>query len=68
MDISNTLVDQLLSTYKGREIPIQREVIESTLEDPTTGLKNAEWVSQHLRPETLLSREELALYALHCLV
>lgn len=63
MDISNTLVDEVLSAYKVRDIPVRREGIESVLEDPTAGPKNAEWVSRHMQPETLLSREELALYA-----
>ncbi|KAJ5178911.1 hypothetical protein N7492_002121 [Penicillium capsulatum] len=56
------LVDELLSTFKARDISVKREAIESALADPTTGLKNAEWVSRHVQPETLLSREELTLY------
>lgn len=60
MDI--TSIDEILSILKERDILIRRDVIESALEDPVTGPGNAEWVSRHLRPETLLSKEELSLY------
>jgi hypothetical protein len=57
-----TSLDEVLSIHKERDIPIKRDVIESALEDPAAGLGNAEWVSKHLRPKTLLSKEELSLY------
>ncbi|KAJ6006540.1 hypothetical protein N7451_004484 [Penicillium sp. IBT 35674x] len=56
-----TGVDEILSIFKEREIPVKRDGIESALEDPSTGPGNAEWVFKHLRPETLLSKEELSL-------
>lgn len=57
-----TSVDGILSILKERDILVKRDVIESALEDPATGPENAEWVFKHLRPETLLSKEELSLY------
>lgn len=57
-----TGIDKILSILKDREILTKRDVIESALEDPATGPGDAEWVSKHLRPETLLSKEELSLY------
>lgn len=56
------LADKVLSILKGRDILVKRDAITSALEDPITGSKNAEWVSQHLHADTLLSREELTLY------
>ncbi|CAG8066768.1 unnamed protein product [Penicillium olsonii] len=48
----------VLSILKDRDIPHKRDVIISAFEDP----RNAEWASTHLRPETLLSKDELTLY------
>ncbi|KAJ5674888.1 uncharacterized protein N7477_004822 [Penicillium maclennaniae] len=58
------LTDQILSILKERNLIAKKDVIESALGDPTTGRNNAEWVSRHLQPETLLSREELHLTGL----
>lgn len=55
--------DKVLSILRERNLIAKKDVIESALEDPDTGHKNAEWVSIHLQPETLLSREELDLCA-----
>ncbi|KAJ6103237.1 hypothetical protein N7486_005664 [Penicillium sp. IBT 16267x] len=55
-------IDEIVSILKERDVLVKRDVIESALEDPATGPENAEWVSKHLRPETLLSKEELSLY------
>ena len=55
--------DKILSILKERKLIPKKDAIESALEDPTTGHNNAEWVWRHLQPETLLSREELHLYA-----
>ncbi|KAF3392557.1 Vacuolar cation/proton exchanger 2 [Penicillium rolfsii] len=55
---TDTLTDQILATFKERDLSAKRDVIESALTDPAT----EEWVSKHLNTSTLLSREELALY------
>jgi hypothetical protein len=60
---SGILTDKVLSILKERNLITKKDAIESALEDPATGHKNVEWVSRHLQPETLLSREELYLYA-----
>ncbi|KAJ5348366.1 uncharacterized protein N7506_001619 [Penicillium brevicompactum] len=46
------------SILRDRDIPHRRDVIDSAFQDP----RNAEWASTHLRPDTLLSKDELALY------
>ncbi|CAG7952178.1 unnamed protein product [Penicillium nalgiovense] len=54
--MEDTLTDNLISMLKDRGIPV-KEVIES-FEDN----RNTQWASKHLRPDTLLSKDELALY------
>lgn len=56
--MEHTLTDKLISVLKARDIPAKREVIESAFEDD----RNAQWASERLRPDTLLSKDELALY------
>ena len=58
--MEDTLTDKLISIFKDRDIPAKREVIESSFEDDG----NAQWAAKHLRPDTLLSKDELALYVL----
>ncbi|OQE19131.1 hypothetical protein PENSTE_c016G09012 [Penicillium steckii] len=56
------LIDTILSKFKERDLPVDYDSIISALEDPVTGSENAEWLTQHLHPDTLLSREEFTLY------
>lgn len=66
---ADTLADTVLSLFKERDLPVKRDAIVSALEDSASttatttapGPNNAQWVSTHLHPDTLLSREELAL-------
>jgi hypothetical protein len=48
---------KFISILKDRAIPVEQEVIVSVFDD-----RNAQWASEHLRPDTLLSKDELALY------
>jgi hypothetical protein len=59
---TDILTDEILTTLKERDLLTKRDVIESALTDGSTGEKTEEWVSKHLNPNTLLSREELVLY------
>lgn len=56
------MAEEVYAVFNERGIAVQRDAIASALEDPVAGCENAEWLSKHLHPETLLSREELALY------
>lgn len=58
------LIDTILSKFKERDLPVDYDSIISALEDPVTGSENAEWLTQHLHPDTLLSREEFTLCAI----
>lgn len=56
--MEDTLTDKFISILKDRDIPVKQEVIGSAFEDDSI----AQWASKHLRPDTLLSKDELALY------
>lgn len=58
---TNALADEILATLKERDLVAKRDVVESALKDPATGQETEEWVSKHLNPSTLLSREEIVL-------
>lgn len=64
MEASDTLTDVVISTLKQRDLLVKRDVIASAFSDPATSHLNAEWVSKHLRADSLLSREELTLQVL----
>ncbi|KAJ5621214.1 hypothetical protein N7528_005997 [Penicillium herquei] len=59
---STGITEEILTILKERDILTKRDVIETALSDPKTGRENVEWLSKHLRSETLLSKEELSLY------
>ncbi|EKV10713.1 hypothetical protein PDIG_55510 [Penicillium digitatum PHI26] len=54
--MEDTLTDKLISILKDRNISAKRGVIDSIFEDD----RNVKWASKHLRPDTLLSKDELA--------
>lgn len=56
--MEDTLTDKLISILKDRNISAKRGVIDSIFEDD----RNVKWASKHLRPDTLLSKDELALH------
>ncbi|RDW90877.1 uncharacterized protein DSM5745_02652 [Aspergillus mulundensis] len=55
----------VISALKERNIPPKRDEITSAFRNEINGVGNTEWVQEHLTPDTLLSQEELRLYALH---
>jgi hypothetical protein len=67
METHDDLADTVCSLFKERDLPMRRDAIVSALEDTASstttgpGPNNAQWASTHLHPDTLLSREELAL-------
>ncbi|KAJ5295210.1 hypothetical protein N7508_010031 [Penicillium antarcticum] len=58
--MGDSLTDSILSILKERDILAKRDAIESAFGGASA---NTEWALKHLRPETLLSKEELALYS-----
>ncbi|BCR89107.1 uncharacterized protein ACHE_50305S [Aspergillus chevalieri] len=55
--------DILISALKERNISVKRSEIESAFNDEASSAENAQWVSEHLSYDTLLTKEELALYS-----
>jgi hypothetical protein len=56
--MGDSLAQNIVSILKERDIPAKRDAIESAF-DGAAG--DTEWAMKHLRPDTLLSKEELAL-------
>jgi hypothetical protein len=58
MDLPGTLIDCL----RKRDININRDKLQTALEgEHSTAIKH--WIREYLGPETLLTKEELNLYA-----
>ncbi len=53
----------VISALKDRNIYPKRDEIAAAFHDIASGVKNTEWVHEHLTSDTLLSQEELKLYA-----
>lgn len=57
-----TPADSLISALKERNISVKRGEIETALNNATSKAENTKWIAEHLNYDTLLTREELALY------
>lgn len=62
MECTKNPADILISALKERNISVKRSEIESAFDDEASTAENAKWVSEHLSYDTLLTKEELALY------
>lgn len=56
-------VDTVTSALKDRKLPFKSEEIESAFIEDSNKDENIQWVEEHLSYDTLLSQEELTLYA-----
>ncbi|OQE42215.1 hypothetical protein PENCOP_c004G07044 [Penicillium coprophilum] len=56
--MEDTVTNKLISILKDRDISAKQEAIVSAFKDD----RNTHWASKYLRPDTLLSKDELALY------
>ncbi|KAL5688943.1 hypothetical protein EMGR_000341 [Emarellia grisea] len=55
--------DRVIGALKDRKLPINRHEIESALIDiDNKNVESIQWLEEHLRPDTLLSQEELTLF------
>lgn len=54
--------DILISALKERHFSIGKEELESAFQTAADGVQNADWVVEHLNPDTLLTKEELTQY------
>ncbi|RWQ93808.1 hypothetical protein C8Q69DRAFT_509030 [Paecilomyces variotii] len=63
MECSKSPAEQVIAAFRERDIPFRKEIIESAFANEPDGPANSTWVSNHLRSDTLLSKEEINLYA-----
>ncbi|TVY30784.1 hypothetical protein LHYA1_G000367 [Lachnellula hyalina] len=61
--MANILFDDLTKILCDRDIPFDRDAIRSALNDPESQTAIREWMEEYLAPETLLTKDEAALYA-----
>ena len=54
----------LLEILRDRDVPYNRDAIKSVFDDPESKAVIQAWMQEYLSPETLLTRDEAALYAL----
>ncbi|KAL4997752.1 hypothetical protein BDV10DRAFT_168902 [Aspergillus recurvatus] len=52
----------VISALEDRNLPPNREEVTAAFHDSLNSARYAEWVQEHLNPNTLLSQEELGLY------
>lgn len=62
MEDSRSPAEQVIAALRERNISFKQSDIESAFNDESLGFANAQWASEHLGYDTLLSREELTLY------
>lgn len=56
-------LEHLLTVLRDRQIPLGRDDVQWAFNAPNTKDMVVEWVEEYLGPDTLLSKEELDLYA-----
>lgn len=60
--MAEDLFEKLVTIFRDRDIPYDRDAIKSALKDPGSQTAIREWMQEYLCPETLLTKEEATLY------
>ncbi|TAQ87728.1 hypothetical protein B7494_g3962 [Chlorociboria aeruginascens] len=61
--MGNISFESLLDILRSRDIPFDRDALQTAFEDPDSQTAIQEWVQEFLSEDTLLTKEEAALYA-----
>jgi hypothetical protein len=56
-------LNHMLAVLRERDIPLTRDDVKWAFQSPQTNTEVNSWVHQYLGPDTLLSKEEVELYA-----
>lgn len=59
--MSNPSLNSLLEILRDHDVSYNRDAIKSAFEDPENQTAIQAWMQEYLGPETLLTREEVAL-------
>ena len=59
--MADELFTTLLNVLRDRDIAVDRNALEAAYNDPESQEIIQEWISEYLTPETLLTKDELAL-------
>jgi len=60
--MTDNLYQKFLSILRDRDIPYDRDAIKAAFNDPDSLPAIQAWTEEYLTPETLLTRDEAALY------
>ena len=60
--MGNHSFDYLLEVLRDRDISYDRETLQAAFNDPESQTAIQDWIDEYLSPETLLTKEEAALY------
>ncbi|CAG8951684.1 hypothetical protein HYFRA_00005484 [Hymenoscyphus fraxineus] len=61
--MADKLFEELATILRDRDVPYDREALKSVCRDPENQTAIREWMDEYLTPETLLTKDEAALYA-----
>ncbi|KAF8861323.1 hypothetical protein BDZ45DRAFT_265253 [Acephala macrosclerotiorum] len=61
--MADSLSSKLVKFLRDHDIPYDREAIRATLTNPESQTAVQAWIEEYLSPETLLTKDEAALYA-----
>jgi len=60
--MADDLYQKFSSILRDRDIPYDRDAIKAAFNDPDSRPTIQAWIEEYLTPETLLTRDEAALY------
>lgn len=61
--MANNSFESLVGVLRDRDIPFDRDALKAAFDDPESQGAIEAWLQEFISPETLLSKDEAALYA-----
>lgn len=60
--MADNLFEDLANLLRDRDVPYDRDALKSACKDPESQTAIREWMDEYLTPETLLTKDEVAVY------
>lgn len=60
--MADNLFEDLVNILRDRDVPYDRDSLKSACRDPKAQTAIREWMEEYLTPETLLTKDEAAVY------
>lgn len=61
--MADSSFESLIAILRDHDVPFDRDALKSAFEDPESQTAIEGWMQKYTTPETLLSKDEAALYA-----